>query len=199
MLDLLLGVDFVLFAEPLEDLDIEAFFHDEVALPRGIGKAASVIDRLQERQVVHASALVVVFSESRSGVDDSGTVFCAYIVHAGDVECFLIRCHERHELLIFHILQRFAGDFFDNFILLTFQHLRCQILADPEEIAFFRTFQDAALDVLDVRADGQGDVGRNGPRGRRPCQEVFVVSICHLEFACDGVDFDILIPLSYLM
>ncbi len=65
MLQLCLGVDFVLIGQPFDDFYVQAFLHNKMTFPRCRRVASSLVYRLQHRQFVFAAALVVVFAEGR--------------------------------------------------------------------------------------------------------------------------------------
>ena len=195
MFDLLLGIDFVVFAQILDDLNIQTVFHNEVSLPRSFCIVSVFIHRLQYRQIVFASALIVVFTEGRSRMYDSCTVFRADVIHAGHEKCLFVCLAERHKLFVFNVFQVFALHFFYDFVFVVCKHLISQILTDPEEIAILFAADDSALDVINFRTYGQRHVGCQRPGRCRPCQEVFIVCILALELHGQRVDLDILVAL----
>ena len=134
-------------------------------------------------------------------MNDAGTVFCGNVVHAGNDErrFVLVRYAERHQLFVFPVFHVTALEFFEHFVFVAREHFRCQSLGYIEDIALIVTGSHLDLDIIDVRADGQRDVGSQGPRGCRPREKIFVVGTFFLEFAGQGVDFDHLIPLCNFM
>ena len=203
MLELLLSIDLVILCEIFDDIYIEAVFHDESALPRSLGIASPLIYRLQYCEVVLASAVVVVFTECRSCMNDTCTIFCGYIVHACYDECVLslFRYTERLDLFICPVLHIGALDLLNYFVLFFSECLICKSFCYPQEVAFILTGLHKALYIINIRSYSQSDVGSKCPRCCCPCKEVFIVMInsCTSELACKSVDLDVLVALCYLV
>ena len=153
VLKLFFGENLVVLCQILDYFNIKTVFHYEAALPRCFCVAASFVNRLKYRQIVFASALIVVFTESRSCVYYAGTVFSGNIVHACDIES-LLSCrnlYERHNLLVFHIFQSCTLHFIEDFIFSCTQNLVCKTLCYIENIALIIAFEHFRLDIVDVR------------------------------------------------
>ena len=116
---------------------------------------------------------------------DTSTVFYGNVIHAGHEKCFLaaFRLYKRHQLFVFDILQHAALHFFQDFVCALAQYFIRKRFRNIEYIARFFTFIHLCFDIVDVRTNGQHGVGRQGPRGCGPCQEIFVVRVFPLEFA----------------
>ena len=203
MLHLLLRVDLVVLSKILDDIYVETVFHDESSCPRCLSVAASLIDRLEHRQIVLAAAVVVVFTECRGRMNDSGTIFSADIIHTSDYKGVLsvLDLAERLDLLIGPVLHVTSFDLIDHFVFLAGEHLICESLSYPKEIPFVFAGLHEAHHVIDVRAYCQRNVGRECPWSCGPCEEVLVVMIDTgtSELACECIDLYILIALSYLV
>ena len=155
MLQLLLGEYLVFLCQPFDYFNVQALGHYELSLPRGFSVAASLVYRLQERQVVFQSALVVVFTEGRSSVNDTCSVFCTYIIHAGYEESLPVRLAERHELFVFHILKILALHLLKHFVIVCSQSLVCQSLGNVEYIALFLPCSHFHFNVIHIRTHSQ--------------------------------------------
>ena len=203
VLHLLLGVDLVILGKILDDIDIQSVFHYESALPRSLCIAASLVYRLQNSEVILASAVIVVFTESRSCMDDSGTVFCRYVVHACNDErvLALFRHAERLDLLVCPVLHVGALYLLDYLILFTSESLISKRFGYPQKVAFVLAGLHEALNVIYVRSYSKSDVGSECPRCCCPCEEVLVVMVnaCTSELAGKSIDLDVLVALSYLV
>ena len=183
---LLLGVYLVLSCQILENFNVQTIFHYEAAGPWSLGKSALLVYRSCKRNVVATAGIVVVFTECISGVNQTGTILGADIIRTCNEERLLVsvfHLYERHELLVFLILQILTLHSFQNFVLAFSQHLVCQSLSDDQHVAFFRSFQHLRADVIYFRTHGNQHVGRQGPRCGGPCQEVLVVHALALELA----------------
>ena len=198
MFHLFLGVDLVFCSQPLDDLYVQAVFHNESALPRSLGVFTLFIYRVHDRQIVASSCLVVVFTECRSRVYDTSTIFDGYVVCACYEESFLVRLDERHQLFVFHVFQVFSLHFLQHFVAAFSQDFVSEDLCNIKDLAFFISGNHLYFDIVDLRSYCQGYVGCQRPRSRRPCQEVFV-SVFSLEFGCDGRYFDFFISLCYFV
>ena len=77
--------------------------------------------------------------------------------------------------------------------------LVCQILRQNEDVSGFIPFQHLRPDIGVVRTHGQGFVRSQGPGGRRPCQEIFIIPVRSLELHSQCVDLHCLISLSDLV
>ena len=172
-----------------------------MTLPRCFRVFAFFVYRLKNRKVVFASALIVVFTESRCGVNDSGTVFRGNIIHAGYDECVLafFRGAERHELFVFPVFHVAALEFFENFVFILAENLCCESFCEVEDIAFVVAGSHLNLYIVDVRSDGKRDVGCERPRCCRPCEEILVIRAFFLEFAGKRVYLDHLVALRYFV
>ena len=127
----------------------------------------------------------------------TGTIGQGYIGIADNVECFLFLlltdccCTVKQRLVLF-VLQIFAFVSL-QYSILTFQDsitkCFCQVIGVVTVLY---------LNVGLIRVYAECHIGRQGPRGSGPCQDV---SILTLNFkACDGGTlFDIFIALSYLV
>ena len=199
---LLLGVYLILPCQILENLNIQAIFHYEAAGPWSLGKSTLLVYRSCKRNVVAATCVVVVFTKCISGMNQTGTILGADIIRTCNEERLLVsvfHLYERHELLIFLILQILTLHGFQNFILAFSQHLVCQSLSDNQHVAFFRSFQHLCTDVIHFRTNGNQHVGRQGPRCGGPCQEVLVVHALALELASYGQYGNLLVSLCNLV
>ncbi len=195
MCDLLAGEQLVLRGQRLDDLDVKTVFHDEAAVPGCPDELALLVNRVDDRQAVLLAAVIVVFTECRSGMDDAGTIFHADVIHAGHVERFAVDLDVVHVLFVFHVLEVFALHLFDDLVLAFAEDLVSQRLCDVEVVAFLIAFGHLRLDIVEVGADGQRDVGCECPRRCGPCEEVLVVGALFLEFAGQRLDVDFFVAL----
>ena len=136
-------------------------------------------------------------------MNDTCTVFSAYIVHACDDEGFLslFRHAERFDLLVCPVLHVGALHLFDDFVFIISEHPAGKSLGDPEEVTLVFAGLHEAFDVVNIRPDGQSDVRGKSPRRGRPREEVLVVVIDSgaSELACQGIYLDVLVPLCDLV
>ena len=149
---LLLGKDLVVLCQVFDDFYIEAVFHDEVACPRSLCVASALVYRLQHRETVFLSAVVVVLTESRRSMYDTCSIIYGNIVHACYVECFLVRLAERHELVIFPILHVFAFEFFKHFVIACPKDFVREVLRQIENITLIVALEHLYFDVIYVRS-----------------------------------------------
>ena len=75
VLKLFFGKYLVVLCQIFYNLNVQAFLHYKVTFPRSLCIASSLIYRLQYRKVVLASALVVIFTKSRGGMNNACTIF----------------------------------------------------------------------------------------------------------------------------
>ncbi len=94
--------------------------------------------------------------------------------------------------MVFNAFQLFTQYFFHNPEILA-QDCFCQFFGEPVEFAFL-----FHLDINHLRMNSQGNVGRQGPGGGGPDQEVFL-GVLALESHHHGVGFNLLIALGHLM
>ena len=137
MLKSLFRIYLVTLGEVLDDVDIESVFHDESSCPRSLSIASSFIYRLHYCKIVSASAVVVVFTECRSGMYYAGTVFCRYIVHAchDESRLALLRHDERLDLFVSPVLHFGALDLLNYLKFIIRKHLVSKSFGEPEVIA----------------------------------------------------------------
>ena len=198
MLHLFLGVDLVFGGQPLDDFHIKTVLHNESSRPRSIRIFTLLVHRIYYRKIISSSSIVVVFTECRRCVYDSGTVLNGYVIGACHEEGFLIRLDERHKLLVFDIFEIFSLHLFEDLIVLRAQHSVCQHLCNVEYIAFLVSCRHLHLDVIHVGTYSQRNVGGQRPRRGGPCQEI-LVGVFSLELGGDGGYLYFLIALSYFM
>ena len=201
VLKLFFGENLVVLCQILDYFNVKTVFHYEATFPRCFCVAASFVNRLKYRQIVFASALIVVFTESRSCVYDTCTVFSGNVVHACHEESLLsIRnSYKRHNLLVFHILKSCTLHFLEDFIFSCTQNLVCKTLCYIENVALVVAFKHSGLYIVDVRSYCQCHVGSKGPRCGCPCQEIFIFGANLLELHGQCVYLNHLISLSYLV
>ena len=199
MLQLLLLVDLV--SEPLDDLDIKTFFHNEVAFPRCAGEFSPLIYGLENRKIVFNAALIVVFTEGRCSMNDTGTILDGNVIHACHEESFFVGrlLAPGHELFIFPVLHVTAFEFFQDFIFILAENLGSKILCEIEDISFVVSGFHEYLDVIDVRSHCKNCIGNESPGRGGPCQEVFVLSSHFFELAGKSVYLYHLVALSYFV
>ncbi len=194
VLHFLLRVDLVFRRQPLDDLHVELRIQHKAAGPWSLGIVALLVHRIRYRQAVFLSGIVVVFTESRRGMNDTGAVFNGDIVVAGHIERLLIHLDERHELFIFDIFQILTLHFGNHFIGIGSQDLICKGL---RHIVYFPVL--FRFDIIDIAANGKGDIGRQRPRRGGPCQEIFIIRIFSFEFCGDRIRFYFFVAKRYLM
>ncbi len=136
--------------------------------------------------------IIVILAKGRGDVDNAGAVFGGDIIGSSDVEGLFVGSEEGHELMVFNPLKLPAQDFFHNPEVLT-QDCFCQFFGQPVELAFLFCF-----DICHFRVNSQGDVGRQGPGGGGPDQEVFF-RVLALKSHYHSVGFNLLIALSHLV
>ena len=76
--------------EPFDYIDVESIFHYEATRPRSRRVFTAFVNRLENRESVFDAAVIVVFTKGRSRVNDTGTIFCGYIVHTRNKECLYV-------------------------------------------------------------------------------------------------------------
>ena len=108
------------FVEVDKNLRVGVF--DEDARVVGLGShVAFAVNELDERQVVFSADVRVVFTESGSNVNDTGTVCHRYIVITADEESFLVLflgygCRVVEEGLVFLVLEILTGHLLKDFV-----------------------------------------------------------------------------------
>ena len=198
MLNLCFCEDFVFGCQPFDDFNIKAVFHYKSALPWSCSIETLLIYRVYYRKIVFSAALIVVFTERRSGMNDTCTVFCCYIVHTCNEECFFVSLYKRHKLFVFYIFKVAAFHFFDDFIVALAENLICKALAYIKYAALFIACCHLNLEVIIVRSHCESYVCSQCPWSCRPCKEIFVC-VFSLELCCDSCCLDFLVSLRHLM
>ena len=138
-----------------------------------------LIDRVDHRDLVVAAGPVVVLTECRCGMDDADALLGADIVSSHDAEralCGLIgKVRE----------QRLVGlsDEVCALALLQNDRLLAENLGEVGKCCLTRD-KDLALDlnecIVKLFADCKAEVGRQRPRGRRPCKEIDLLAVDHV-------------------
>ncbi len=134
-----------------------------------IGELAAPVERLDHRQVVLERRLIVVFAVRRRHVDNAGAVGRGDEVARDDVPRFLIDREEAEPGFVFfsdQIAALHRCDTNSGSSGMTDRRLLCK---DQQFIFVFD------LDVLDIRIDGETNVGNERPWRRRPHEKVGVV------------------------
>ena len=170
------------------------------------GHIALSVHELYERQAVFLSHAVVVLTERRGDVYDSGTVAHGNIAVAEHEEAFLFLLRRSlarafEQRLVFLIFQICTLIGFQNFVRL-FSFFLCQLAQHFVKKGFrhivgvfVRSFY---LAVCLVRIDAETYVGRKGPGRCGPCQEVGIL-VLHLEADDGGTLFYRLVSLGNLL
>ena len=153
-----------------------------------------LIDQLQERKVIFSADLAVVLTECRSDMDDTGTICHRNVrVTHNIIRFFLQLC--RVKSLILFILQIFSFISLKDLVRTLAKHGISQSLCQIVNVILFFHFY---LYVRLIRVYAERHIGRKGPRCRRPCQEVCILTD-YLETCCCRTLLDILISLCHLM
>ena len=187
VLNFCLAVDFVFGGQPFNDVHIETVFHYETTGPRSLHVFSLFIHRIGNGKIVLSAGIIVIFSKSRSRMNDTGTVLRGDIIAAGNIKGFLIHFNKGHQLFILNILQILAFHFFKHRIGAGSQNLISQGFADIIYRPLLFHFQ-----VIDIRTDSKGNVGCQRPRCGCPCQEIFVL-IFPLELYGYGVALNLFV------
>ncbi len=170
---------------------------DEDALPVADlgGEAPLHVDGADDGDAGALEHLVVILSEARRGVDDAAAVFDRDIVahHADEGAGLLLEVGEVwKERLVPPASVMAALLLLDDFIVAALPVVVGEaILAQDIEAAIPLV---AHLHVVDLRTEGEGEVGRQRPGGGRPGQEVRVLLPIDGETHRDGGVDHILIP-----
>ena len=164
---------------------------------RLLGHLALFVDELDERHIVFAADTVIVLAECRGHVNDARTVLRGDVVVAG---------HE--ERLVTHILRRKGIERLVPAVLkLASLHRRKLLALAPRvvEYAVRESFSkiidlaaDAQFDVCYIWVHAEGEVRRERPRGRRPCEEIGVL-VRRFELHNGRALGDILVSLRHLV
>jgi hypothetical protein len=144
-----------------------------------VGHVALAIYQLYERHIILASDTGIILTESRSGMNDTGTVCHGYVVIDYDVMCFLVLlvgslCGSFEKGLVLHSLEVLSDVLFKNLV------SGCVFPGELSEKGIGKSLRkDIGISVgcLDLhialgRIDTECDVGRKGPGCGRPCKEV---------------------------
>ena len=149
--------------------------------------AAMVIHHLYKRGVIFAADTGIILTESRGNMDNTGTIRHGYIIIAVYKECFLVLFpgsirRARIQRLIFPVFKILTLAGFQNLIcFFTFGRLRSQHGIQQRSCHVVGvTVSTGNLCVFLFRIYAQGNIGRQCPRRRCPCQEISIL-ILYLE------------------
>ena len=168
----------------------------EHAGPLGLlGHAALGVHQLHEGQAVLAAHVGVVLTEGGSNVNDTGTVGQGDVAVAGHIPALLLGRNEVEQGLVLLVLQVLALVALQHGVTALAQHGVGQSLSD--------VVHGAVLVHLDLhigldRVHTQSHVGRQGPGGGGPGQDVGVFAL-GLELGNGAALLHVLIALSNLM
>ena len=200
MSDFLFCEQLILACEPFDDIDIESVFHDKTAFPRCCRIFSLFVNRLKNRRSVLHAAVIVIFTESRRGMNDSRTVCRRNIIHTGDKKSFVLRnvC-PRHQLFITDAFQVFPLHLFKNFIGILAEHLIREFLCHVEDVSFLIALQHLCFDIIDFRSYREECVRCQRPGRRRPREEILVFFYFYFKLYGQCVDLNFFIPLRDFM
>ena len=201
MFDLFLREKSVMLRDPLHDLDIETFFHDESALPWACVIFALKIDRIHYRQTILYAVVIVIFTESRSSMYYSCTIFHRDVIRACDEERLAryFDIIEIHESVILDVFQIFALHRSENFIIPLTEDAVCCSSRGYEYPALIVARCHLSSYIVKIRTHSKANIGRDCPRRSCPRQEVFVIRVLSLEHHRKCHYGDLLVSLSYFM
>ena len=197
--NLFFSEDFVFSSQPFDDVYFQTVFHYETSNPWSICIFTFFVNRVNYRQVVSHTSLIVVFTECRCSMNDTCTVFDCNVVCASYEERFLFRSDERHQLFVIHVFQICTFHFFQDLIVFCSQNFVSQNFCQVEDVSFFIACCHFNFYVVNIRTNCQCNVGSQCPWSCCPCQEVFVFSSNFLEFCCDCCNLNFFISLSYFV
>ena len=156
-----------------------------------------LIHELDERKVIISADSGVIFTESRSDVNDTGTVCHRDIlVDCYEMSFFVLICGSLSgtlvQRLILHVLEILTDVSLKDLLALAENFL------DQSFRHNIGKFSVNDLDIALMRVHAERAVGRQGPRCGRPCEEIeiFVLS---LETNDSGALFQSLVALSHLV
>ena len=199
MFYLFFGENLVLCRQILDYIHIKSFFHYETSRPRSGGVAAPLVDRLKHRKTIFASALVVIFTESRSRMNDSRTVFDGHVIHAGDKESLFVSLNKRHKLLIFDVFESRSLHRIEDLVFAFSKDFISQMFRNVEDVSFFIAFCHSRFYIIYVRTYRQSRIGGESPRRGGPRQEIFVFCSRSPEFYCECIGLYHLVALGYFV
>ena len=174
---------------------IKVFDAVEAALGIDLGlRCAVTVGDIQAGDSGKTRHLGIVGAEGRSDMDNARTVFGSDIISEDHAESTLVGTEPRDELLITHALQLAALES-------AREHLVRHFVVEPG--AYKSLGEDvcsrsacvrigaAHFDVVDVRPDAQCGIGRKGPGGCGPRQEVKILLPYYLELGAASGIFNI--------
>ena len=127
---------------------------------------------------------------------DAGTVRSRDIVRQGDKEGLALYLNKGQKLFVFKIFQVASFHRLKDFhrTIVFFQNSVHQILRQVVNFIALAHFH-----IVDIRMHRQGNVGRQGPRCRRPSKKILIARAFHREFHIRCCHFIFTIALCHLM
>ena len=192
------------FVQILKDHGIR-FFHKYARIRRLVSHISGAVHELYKRKAVLLSYTVVVFTESRSRMNDTGTVAHGYISVADYIVAFFLLSDHlftgtRKQRLIFFIFQILSFICLQN--LISRRILRAQFSKHRVQKSLCHIISIAIrglyLTIRLIRIHAQRHIGRQRPGRCGPRQEICVFSL-HFEAHDSGALLYSLIALGNLL
>ena len=199
MNNLFFSEDLVFSSQPFNDVYIQTVFHYETSSPWSFCIFTFFVNRVNYRQVIFQTSLIVVFTECRCCMNNTSTVFDCNVIVTCYKECFFVRFYEWHQLFIFNIFQIDTLHFFNYFVVFSSQVFVSQGFCNVEVVTFIIACCHLYFQIINLWVNCQCNVGSQCPWSCCPSQEVFVFSSNFLEFSCDSCNFNFFVSLSYFV